>query len=284
MLADISIGGFAQNTALVLCSLRRGPNNIWLLKNLSVPGNGREFKECMPLIRSEVDRFLDAGLICEPQLSMDKTFQMKKNDRAQLPADLKSVIIALGWSCQGSIDLDTSIVGLDVAKEKRLLVYYGAKTAPGVWHRGDNTTGAGSGDDEMIQIDLSAVPPEVAELYVTVNVYTQSASFKDVYDAYVRLAVAGSKRFQPKHELARYPLDGKLTCRGIVFCRLARANSTWSLDALAWGCQGANASDPGCMNVVRGKSPQIPITPCAPSAKAIGQRGAVESTGCCRIF
>ena len=47
---------------------------------------------------------------------MEKTFEMKKNDSAWLPAECKSVIIGLGWTCDGSIDLDASIVALKADK------------------------------------------------------------------------------------------------------------------------------------------------------------------------
>jgi tellurium resistance protein TerD len=56
-------------------------------------------------------------------------------------------------------------------------IYYGKKSGSGVFHRGDNTTGDGAGDDERIRIDLLKVPRNIEELFVTVNIYTGNYSF-----------------------------------------------------------------------------------------------------------
>ena len=47
---------------------------------------------------------------------MDKTFVMKKDDCATLPAGMNSVVVGLGWDCYGDVDLDASIVCLDKNK------------------------------------------------------------------------------------------------------------------------------------------------------------------------
>jgi stress response protein SCP2 len=44
-------------------------------------------------------------------------------------------------------------------------------------HRGDNTTGAGSGDDERIRIEFGNIPQHTMELFVTVNIYTSGVTF-----------------------------------------------------------------------------------------------------------
>jgi len=60
-----------------------------------------------------VDIFIDAFMICERKLSLEKTFIMKKDDSALLPDGVKTLLAGLGWSCDGAIDLDASIVGVD---------------------------------------------------------------------------------------------------------------------------------------------------------------------------
>jgi hypothetical protein len=49
----------------------------------------------------------------ERNLSMEKTFEMRKNDSAFLPQECTSVVVGLGWTPQGYIDLDASVVGLN---------------------------------------------------------------------------------------------------------------------------------------------------------------------------
>ena len=59
-------------------------------------------------------------------------------------------------------------------------MFYGNKHEPGISHSGDNTTGDGDGDDETIRIDLDKVPKETSELFITVNIYSNGKTFKDV--------------------------------------------------------------------------------------------------------
>jgi len=75
-----------------------------------------------------------------------------------LPPGASGMIIGLGWDCRGNCDFDASIVGLDANKNKTQLVNFASKKSEGITHRGDNTTGAGSGDDERIRIDFGNVP------------------------------------------------------------------------------------------------------------------------------
>jgi len=104
------------------------------------------------------DKWVDEGLKCERNLSLEKNFEMKKNDSAFLPEGVDSVIIGMGWTCNRNFDLDASIVAMDANKNKTFHVNFGTKKGPGVTHRGDNTTGEGSGDDERIRIDFNHVP------------------------------------------------------------------------------------------------------------------------------
>ena len=50
---------------------------------------------------------------------------MKKGDNAQLPDTAKAVLICLGWSCIGDVDLDASVVPLDKDKIENNIVYFG---------------------------------------------------------------------------------------------------------------------------------------------------------------
>ena len=48
-------------------------------------------------------------------------------------------------------------------------VMYSNLKASGVIHSGDNTTGAGDGDDEIITVHLRELPSDVSQLFFTVN-------------------------------------------------------------------------------------------------------------------
>lgn len=183
---------------------------------------------------------------------------MKKDDVAQMPSDCNSVIIGLGWNASTwldtDIDFDASIVCLDGNKEKITIINFAHMQGNGIKHRGDNTTGAGSGDDERIRIDFNKVSRDTAELFVVVNIYTDGITFKKVKDAYVRVCVAKeAKGFDPGHVIAKYPLDESVATKGLVFTRFTRNNDAWQMQALGWGCGGKTASKPECMDIIQGK-------------------------------
>lgn len=91
-------------------------------------------------------------------LSLEKTFIMSKDDTVRLPPGCDKVVVGLGWTCEGKVDFDASVICLDKEKQKMDLINYSRLQGSGIHHRGDNTTGAGSGDDERIAIDLKKVP------------------------------------------------------------------------------------------------------------------------------
>jgi stress response protein SCP2 len=70
----------------------------------------------------------------ERLLSFEKTFTMHKNDVAVLPADFRSAVIGLGWDCEGSVDLDASVICLDKEKKRKDIIYFSKLKGSGVFH------------------------------------------------------------------------------------------------------------------------------------------------------
>jgi stress response protein SCP2 len=242
-LCMFAVGCHGNNTSIALCCLRRvrqaDGTNKWFLKNVSKTMQGRNFNDCKEAIRKEViDVNLDAGLVGERVLSMEKTFDMKKDDFAVVPSNLSGLFLGLGWTCEGSLDLDSSVILLNNKLGVDNVVSFSNLSAPGVKHRGDNTTGDGDGDDEVIFVELNKVKPSVHNLVFVVNMYS-SATFARVSNSYVRL-VSGT------HELARYKLDGSVQSRGLIFCRLTRKENSWVLHCLGRECRGQKASSDEC--------------------------------------
>eukprot|EP00475_Leptophrys_vorax_P016727 TRINITY_DN2322_c0_g1_i1.p1 TRINITY_DN2322_c0_g1~~TRINITY_DN2322_c0_g1_i1.p1 ORF type:complete len:416 (-),score=144.44 TRINITY_DN2322_c0_g1_i1:41-1288(-) len=247
-LCSISVGCAGKHTSLCLCSLNRkrqaDGKSKWFLKNISKTMEGRNFSECKEAIHKDViDVQLDPNLVSERVLSMDKTFDMKKDDVAVVPDDLKDVFLGLGWTCKRNLDLDSSVILLSRNLKVQSIVSFSNLLAPGVRHRGDNTTGVGDGDDEVIFVDLKNVQSHVHHLVFVVNVYTDGGSFSEISQSYVRL-VSGS------HNLARYQLDGNIHSRGLAFCRLSRKQDKWVLHCIGQGCGGKKAADHDCKNDV----------------------------------
>ncbi|MFM2060773.1 MAG: hypothetical protein RLZZ507_443 [Cyanobacteriota bacterium] len=137
-------------------------------------------------------------------------------------------------------DLDASVICLDSngkLTDKGNIIYFGnlQHSSGGITHTGDNLTGAGDGDDEVIIIDLLRIPTEIAKLVFVINIYeciTRKQDFSQVENAFVRLVnVANNK------ELARYNLSGKEYngMTGMVLAELYRHNNEWKMAAVGNG-------------------------------------------------
>ncbi|KAJ1422216.1 TerD domain-containing protein [Ochromonadaceae sp. CCMP2298] len=247
-LTAVSAGGpeTGSKTGLILFMLYKDQDRgEWQLKKINQPVNARHFAACITPMREIVDSILDPGCLFERQLTNEKTFKMTKGDSLLLPAGLTRVTVGLGWDTSGcaGIDLDASCLYLaDVDNDGDLDpvdgVYFGQKSKPGVTSSGDNTTGAGDGDDETLIVDLAKVPKKITTLAFCINIYSQNMSFANVKNAYVRLFDTRSG-----HELARYALvHDKLGSKtGLIFCLLTRgktANDPWSLLSVGEACDG----------------------------------------------
>ena len=98
-------------------------------------------------------------------------------DVSQGPQDKKGGLLGklFGGSSGGdSIDLDASCIMFDSNKQPVDAIWFSQlKSKDGsVVHTGDNRTGDGDGDDEVINVDLSKVPANVVSLVFTVNSFT----------------------------------------------------------------------------------------------------------------
>ncbi len=101
----------------------------------------------------------------------------------------------------GKVDLDASLVTLGVDHKTLEKVFYATKSTAdsSIVHRGDNRSGNGTGDDEVIDIKLSQVGANVDTLGICITSYTES-KFTSVRDAYVRVFADG-------REIVRYSLQ-----------------------------------------------------------------------------
>jgi stress response protein SCP2 len=137
-------------------------------------------------------------------------------------------------------DLDASVVCLDAngklaAKEN--IIYFGnlQHLSGSIVHTGDNLTGAGDGDDEVIIIDLPRIPADIAKLVFVINIYdciARKQDFTQVDNAFVRLVNAANNK-----ELARYNLSGKeySGMTGMVLAEVYRHNNEWKMAAIGNG-------------------------------------------------
>jgi stress response protein SCP2 len=153
-------------------------------------------------------------------------------------APLTKISLGLGWDPAtggGNIDLDASCIAYDGSGKVIDKVWFISQAAQGgaIKHSGDNLTGQGEGDDERIEVDLTALSPNVIHLLLTINSFL-GHNFSQVRNAYCRVVDLTSNA-----ELARYDLGEGGPHTGMFMARLSRTPSGWILTALGTPGKGA---------------------------------------------
>jgi len=248
------------STAFAVCVLYRASDGVWYFKNTTnfpeAFGPGRNFQEASKVLDWMLNLVLPPHVRSVRALSYSKSFDMRKGDKAGLPANALTLKLGLGWEASRGCDLDASCISLD--KDGNIIgcVYYQDLRDPGITHSGDNLTGEGSrGDDEIITVQLTQLDNRICQLVFLVTIYSHGKSFQDVYDAYIRL-MAGPQM----NELAYFPLSpdegGKVRGTCLVFSRLYQTNHGWHFEALGEEANARTPKSKEAKEVVRGL--QIP--------------------------
>lgn len=169
-------------------------------------------------------------------------------------AGLSSVLVGLGWDevkqSRGlfspkpqQVDCDASALVLQNGKlgDKGDIIYFGNlrhKTGT-IQHMGDNLTGAGTGDDEQILVDLSAIPPQYDKIVLVANIYDavkRKQHFGMIQNAFIRLLDG-----KTNSEICKYNLtDDYSDMTALIFGEIYRNGGEWKFSAIG---QGTN--DPG---------------------------------------
>lgn len=139
-----------------------------------------------------------------------------------------------GGGAPANIDLDASAIMFDESKNIVDVVYFGQlKSRDGsISHSGDNLTGEGDGDDEIIYVDLQQVPSNVKSVVLTISSF-RGQSFENVANAFCRLVDQNSNQ-----EVARYNLSSQGAYTSLIIAKLYRHNGAWKMAALGEPCQG----------------------------------------------
>lgn len=127
------------------------------------------------------------------------------------------------------IDLDASAVQFAGSQLFDLAFFNNLRTRDGsVEHLGDNLTGRGEGDDEVITVDLERVYAKVDTIVFLVSSY-QGHSLEWVSNAYCRLVDADDV------ELARFTLTLGVPETGLAMAKIFRDGDGWKLRAIGRG-------------------------------------------------
>ena len=138
-----------------------------------------------------------------------------------------------------SIDLDASCIMLDANKQMVDAIWFGQLQSKdsSIQHTGDNRTGAGDGDDEVINVNLSRIPDHVQALVFTVNSFT-GQTFATVNNAFCRLVNASNNS-----EVARYNLSAQGSHTALILAKIYRHNGEWKMHAIGETASGRTFHD-----------------------------------------
>lgn len=144
-----------------------------------------------------------------------------------------------GGSAGGSIDLDASCIMLDANKQMVDAIWFGQLQSKdsSIQHTGDNRTGAGDGDDEVINVNLPRIPDHVQALVFTVNSFT-GQTFATVNNAFCRLVNASNNS-----EVARYDLSAQGSHTALILAKIYRHNGEWKMHAIGETASGRTFHD-----------------------------------------
>ncbi len=175
---------------------------------------------------------------------------LQKGQRVDLTkgnAGLTKIFIGLGWDTNnydGGYDFDLDASAFLTGESGKVqsdadFVFYGnLKHASGsVEHTGDNLTGDGDGDDEVINVDLSKIPANVAKIAFTVTIHeadTRLQNFGMVSNAFIRVVNENGGT-----ELIRYDLGEDYSVEtAVVVAELYRNGAEWKFNAIGSGFAG----------------------------------------------
>ena len=180
----------------------------------------------------------------------------QKVDLTKGNSGLSKIIVGLGWDAVAQsgakgvfgslfgkstvdVDCDASVLMLDENDKLQgvsNLIYFGnLKSKDGsVVHTGDNTSGEGDGDDEVIQVDLAKIPNNYKKLLFVVNIYDcikRHQDFGMIKNAFIRVVNSSNKQ-----ELIKYSLsDNYAQKTTLVVGEIYRQGEEWKFGAIGEG-------------------------------------------------
>ena len=159
---------------------------------------------------------------------------------------LKAILLGLGWDVRATdgqaFDLDASVFILGSngkVREDSDFIFYNNKTGAGgaVQHQGDNLTGQGEGDDEVVLVNLVGLPADVDKIAVAVTIHEaeqRKQNFGQVSKAFMRVCNA-----EGNSEIARYDLsEDASTETTMLFGEIYRHSGDWKFKAIGQGFAG----------------------------------------------
>jgi tellurium resistance protein TerD len=159
---------------------------------------------------------------------------------------LTEVVVGLGWDPRVTdgteFDLDASVFitgeSGKVLSDTSFIFYNNKKSVDGsVEHLGDNRSGEGEGDDEQVNVKLTALATDVKKLVFAVTIHeaeSRKQNFGQVSNAFIRVVNKADGK-----EIARYDLsEDASTETAMIFGELYRHGDEFKFKAIGQGFTG----------------------------------------------
>ena len=169
---------------------------------------------------------------------------LNKNDILDLTKrnpGLKKVSLGAGWDiANNGLDYDLDIAAFLLDSNNKFntvsnIIFFNNKEGQGISLAGDNRTGAGEGDDEVININLEEINPNIAKIVFVVTIHEAQAkrqTFGMVENSYVRLVDLENN----KREICRFNLkENGSTVTSVIFAELYKQSGEWQFKAIGEG-------------------------------------------------
>lgn len=177
---------------------------------------------------------------------------LRKGQRVALEDNMKLAMVGLGWDTNRydggyDFDLDASVFLLGsngkLLRDEDFVFYNNLNGRDGaVVHTGDNLTGDGDGDDEVIMIDFTKIPEEITKIAVVVTIYdadVRRQNFGQVDNAYIRLAKLADEFDTVGTPILRFDLTEEFSVEtALVVAEIYKRNGEWKFNAVAAGYEG----------------------------------------------
>lgn len=187
------------------------------------------------------------------------TVSLAKGQKVSLSKNgekLKSIKIGSGWdpiekvgapkkgffsrllSGDDEIDLDSSVILLDADGNALDVIWFNQlKSKCGsVIHNGDNRTGKGDGDDEVISVDLLKLSSDVKAIAITLHSF-QNHTFNDVENCYCRVLDDNNK------ELVNFDLKELCGEKAAFVAGLVKKGDDWEFVTVGKPSSGSTVLD-----------------------------------------
>ena len=175
-----------------------------------------------------------------------------KGQKVSLDNSMKLALVGLGWDTNRydggyDFDLDASAFLLGdngkLQRDEDFIFYNNLESRnKGVVHTGDNLTGDGDGDDEVIMIDFTKIPDDIKKIAICVTIHDAAArgqNFGQVSNAYIRIVKMADEFDTVGEPVLKFDLEEEFSIEtALVVAEIYLKNGEWKFNAVAAGYQG----------------------------------------------